>query len=393
MSGILITTYWREIVSIIEGGLKPDPYRVSSFAEHLAQRLENDGEVKLAQRIRRLTDGSSRPAGSTFVAQKMPSDIEAQQVLVEQIPPGDSSLYPVLPEPIDHELKRFVELKRRSGELEGAGIEPPSTMLLFGPPGCGKTMAAIAVAADLVLPLIVVRLDSLLGSFLGNSAKNLRRVFDSAMSKPCVLLLDEFDAIGKMRDDSQEVGEIKRLVSSLLQNLDRVQSGQIVIAATNHHHMLDPAVWRRFDVTLHLDKPNKDELVIIIRRLLPEDSLSKVQVDGLAILSCGLSGSEITTVIKRAIQDRFLSPKEPIARHITRGILARLKGFESSSYYQENKKGLILVTHQHTNGKLTIRQLARLVGCSAPYVHEVLRDSEGNGHDHRRRPYQEQLRS
>ncbi len=379
MSSIMLSTYWREIVSIIEGGLKPDPYRVSSFAVHLAQRLENDGAANLARRIRRLTDGASRPAGSTFIAQNAPSDIEAHQVLVEQIPPEGSPLYPVLPRPIDHELRRFVELNKRSGELEGAGIEPPATLLLFGPPGCGKTMAAVAVATDLALPLIAVRLDALLGSFLGNSAKNLRRVFDSAMTSPCVLLLDEFDAIGKMRDDSQEVGEIKRLVSSLLQNLDRVRSGQIVIAATNHHHMLDPAVWRRFDVILQLDKPKKDELATIIRRLLPEDSLSKAQVDGLATLSCGLSASEVTTIVRRATQDKFLSPAEPMARHVTRGILARLRGLESSSYCQESKKGLIMATRQHADGKLTIRQLARLVGCSAPYVHEVLRESAGSG--------------
>ena len=133
MSGKCLNSYWREIVSIIEGGLKPDPHRVSSFAEHFAQRLEDDGETKLAQRIRRLTNGASRPAGSTFVAQGLPADVEAQQSLVEQILPTDSPQYPVLPHPTDLELRRFVELNRRSGELASAGIEPPSTLLLFGP--------------------------------------------------------------------------------------------------------------------------------------------------------------------------------------------------------------------------------------------------------------------
>ena len=103
-------------------------------------------------------------------------------------------------------------------------------------------MAAVAIASDLELPLMVVRLDSLLGSYLGNSAKNLRRVFDNALSNPCVLLIDEFDVVGKMRDDPQEVGEVKRLVGSLLQNLDRVHGRQVIIAATNHHHMLDLAI-------------------------------------------------------------------------------------------------------------------------------------------------------
>ena len=376
MSGKRLDSYWREVVSIIEGGLKPDPHRVSSFAEHFAQRLEDDGETKLAQRIRRLTNGASRPAGSTFVAQGLPTDVEAQQFLVEQILPTDSPKYPVLPRPTELELRRFVELNRRSGELASAGVEPPSTLLLFGPPGCGKTMAAVAMACDLGLPLFVVRLDSLLGSFLGNSAKNLRRVFDNAVVRPCVLLLDEFDAIGKMRDDAQEVGEVKRLVGSLLQNLDRIQGEQIVIAATNHDHMLDPAIWRRFDVTLQLEKPGKAELSNIILGLIPGDLLSKMEVEATAVLADGLSASDITSVMKRAFQDEFLCPDVPLRKRITLGVLARLKGYERSAYHVDNKKELIRATHQQASGRLTIRQIARLVGCSAPYVHEVIRASE-----------------
>ena len=376
MSGKRLGAYWREIVSIIEGGLRPDPHRVSSFAEHLAQRLEDDGEARLAQRIRRLTNGASRPAGSTFVAQGLPADVEAQQFLVEQILPTGSPQYPVLTSSTDLELRRFVELNRRSGELASAGIEPPSTLLLFGPPGCGKTMAAVAMACDLGLPLSVVRLDSLLGSFLGNSAKNLRRVFDNAVVRPCVLLLDEFDAIGKMRDDPQEVGEVKRLVGSLLQNLDRFEGEQIVIAATNHHHMLDPAIWRRFDVTLHLGKPGKAELSNIIQDLIPGDRLSEIEVEAAAVLSDGLSGSDITSVMKRVFQDEFLYPDVPLRKRFTLGVLARLKGYERSSYNADNKKDLIRATHQQANGHLTIRQIARLVGCSAAYAHEVVRAPE-----------------
>ena len=224
--------------------------------------------------------------------------------------------------------------------------------------------------------MLVVRLDSLLGSFLGNSAKNLRRVFDNAVVRPCVLLLDEFDAIGKMRDDAQEVGEVKRLVGSLLQNLDRIQGEQIVIAATNHHHMLDPAIWRRFDVTLQLEKPGKAELSNIILGLIPRDRLSKIEVEAAAVLSDGLSGSDITSVIKRAFQDEFLYPDVPLRKRITLGVLARLKGYERPGYHVDNKKELIRATHQQAGGRLTIRQIARLVGCSAAYVHEVVRDSE-----------------
>ena len=372
MSGKMLSTYWREIVAIIDGGLKPDPHRVSSFADHMAQRLEDAGDVRLARRIRRLINEASKPAGSTFTGQGLPADVESQQLLIEQFLPTGSPHYPVLLRPMELELQRFVELNRRSGELVNAGIDPPSTLLLFGPPGCGKTMAAIAIACDLELPLFVVRLDSLLGSFLGNSAKNLRRVFDNALTNPCVLLMDEFDVIGKMRDDVHEVGEVKRLVGSLLQNLDRVQGKQVVIAATNHHHMLDVAVWRRFDVTLHLQKPGKAEITRIIQGLIPRDRLSEAEVQAVSRLSDGLSGSDITSVVKRALQDEFLYPGEPLRKLITVGVLAHVRGYGRTSFYIENKKDLILATHQQSGGDLTMRQVARLVGCSHAYAHDVI---------------------
>ena len=375
MSDKMLSTYWREIVAIIEGGLKPDPHRVSSFADHMAQRLEDNGDSRLARRIRRLISEASRPAGSIFTGQGLAADVESQQLLIEQFLPAGSPHYPVLPSSMELELRRFVELNRRSGELVSAGIDPPSTLLLFGPPGCGKTMAAIAMACDLELPLFVVRLDSLLGSFLGNSAKNLRRVFDNALASPCVLLMDEFDVIGKMRDDAHEVGEVKRLVGSLLQNLDRIQGKQVVIAATNHHHMLDSAIWRRFDITLHLQKPGRAEIAKIIQGLIARDRLSEAEVRTVATLSDGISGSDITRVVKRALQDEFLYPDEPFLRLITLGVLAHLRGYGSSSLYEEKKKDLILATHQQSGGDLTIRQIAQLVGCSQTYAHDVIRAS------------------
>ena len=237
-------------------------------------------------------------------------------------------------------------------------------------------MASVAIACDLGLPLLVVRLDSLLGSFLGNSAKNLRRVFDNAFSKPCVLLLDEFDAIAKMRDDPHEVGEIKRLVGSLLQNLDRVQGEQILIAATNHHHLLDPAIWRRFDVTLLIGKLDKAEISRLIAELVPRDEISPLNLQAVALLSQSLSGSDITKVLHRASQDRFLCPNQSFLSRITSGVLARLNGYEESYHYTDSKKEMILSVHHRAGEDLTVRQVARLVGCSAAYAHEVIKNME-----------------
>ena len=381
MSGQTLQSYWREIVAIIEGGLKPDPYRVSLFAEHFAERLEAEGEARLASRIRRLTERAAKPAGSTFVTQAMTADVEAQQSLVEEVLPGPFPNYPALPPAIEAELKRFVELNRLSGDLASAGIESPCTLLLFGPPGCGKTMSAVAVACDLGLPLLLVRLDSLLGSYLGNSAKNLRRVFDNALSKPCVLLLDEFDAVAKMRDDAQEVGEVKRLVGSLLQNFDRVQGQQIIIAATNHHHMLDPAIWRRFDVTLRLDNPSEAQIAGIVASIVPKGSLSKIEVDAVAVLSRGMSGSDVTSIVKRALQDSFLFPCDPFAKRLILGVLASLNGPGGLNDRPASKKELVIAIRKRMGGDLPIRQIAGLVGCSPTYAHEVIAAWESNRYD------------
>ena len=242
-------------------------------------------------------------------------------------------------------------------------------------------MSAVAVASDLGLPTLVVRLDSLLGSFLGNSAKNLRRVFDNALSKPCVLLLDEFDAIAKVRDDAQEVGEVKRLVGSLLQNFDRLGNQQIVIAATNHHHILDPAVWRRFDVTLSVDFPTSTQIAGIIARLVPESSLSNGLLDALGVLGCGMSGSDVSNVVRRALQNSFLAPSEPFEKHIAVAMLVKLGGYTELDSRPASKKNLVTSIRKAVGGKLTVKQTAGLADCSIPYAHEVITSWESNKHD------------
>ena len=381
MSGKLLQSYWREIIAIIEGGLKPDPYQVSAFAEHFAERLEAEGEARLAARLRRLTERAAKPAGSTFVSQTIAADIEVQLSLVEEMLPSVGPNYPVLPRATETELKRFVELNRLSGDLASAGIESPCTLLLFGPPGCGKTMSAIAVASDLGLPLLVVRLESLIGSYLGNSAKNLRRVFDSASARPCVLLLDEFDAVAKMRDDSQEVGEVKRLVGSLLQNFDRVQGRQIVIAATNHHHMLDPAIWRRFDVTLHLDHPSEAEIAGIVSKIVPNGSLSEHLIKAVAVLARGMTGSDVAGIAKRALQDSFLFPEESFARRIALGILTRSHVPGEPEDNVASKKDFVIAIRKRAGDAVPVRQIAALVGCSPTYAHAVISAWESNRYD------------
>jgi SpoVK/Ycf46/Vps4 family AAA+-type ATPase len=157
-------------------------------------------------------------------------------------------------------IDEFVEEQERSDLLRSHGVEPRHTMLLVGPPGTGKTSLAEAIASALSLPLNTVKYDTLVGSYLGETSARLRRVFEHARTHPSVLFFDEFDAIGKERGDASDVGELKRVVASLLTQIDEMPATSVVICATNHPELLDSAAWRRFELRLTLALPDGAEL-------------------------------------------------------------------------------------------------------------------------------------
>jgi len=157
-------------------------------------------------------------------------------------------------------IEEFIEEQERSDLLRSHGMEPRHTMLLVGAPGVGKTTLAEAIATALSLPLHTVKYDTLVGSYLGETSARLRRVFDHARTNPCVLFFDEFDAIGKERGDASDVGELKRVVASLLNQIDDLPATSVAICATNHPELLDSAAWRRFEMRLTLELPDAAEL-------------------------------------------------------------------------------------------------------------------------------------
>lgn len=149
--------------------------------------------------------------------------------------------------------------------LLGYKLFPKTKILFCGPPGCGKTITAEAIANELQIPLLYTRFDSVISSFLGETSTNLRKVFDFSREGKWVLFFDEFDAIGKSRNDSSEHGELRRVVNSFLQLMDSYPRDTIVIAATNYETMIDKALWRRFDEIIYFDKPKKDEIEKVIK--------------------------------------------------------------------------------------------------------------------------------
>jgi SpoVK/Ycf46/Vps4 family AAA+-type ATPase len=161
----------------------------------------------------------------------------------------------------------LIEEQHRKDLLRSYGLEPRHRVLLSGPPGNGKTSLAEAIAASLMVPLFVVRYEAVIGSFLGETSGRLKRLFDFVRTHQCVLFFDEFDTLGKERGDTHETGEIKRVVSSLLLQIDSLPSHVVVVTATNHAELLDRAVWRRFQLRLALDAPTPAQRVAWFSRL------------------------------------------------------------------------------------------------------------------------------
>lgn len=176
---------------------------------------------------------------------------------------------PLLTPEAERKVERVILEYASRQKLADYGYKPKTKLLLWGPPGCGKTLTAHWIAQRLALPMGTVRLSTLITSFLGETTSHLQRVFELAANKPMILLLDEVDAIAKERSDTQDVGELKRIVNGLLQALDFHQSSKsILISATNHQVLLDEALWRRFDEIIEFPLPTNEQVKLFLDTLL-----------------------------------------------------------------------------------------------------------------------------
>jgi SpoVK/Ycf46/Vps4 family AAA+-type ATPase len=238
---------------------------------------------------------------------KPPVDRETSAPLAEILHPSDlrNAKKPILSLELLASTHDLLNEWHNVPKLQAAQVRPAMSLMLFGAPGTGKTMLSHAIARELDLPVVVARLDGLVSSFLGTTARNIANLFSFANRYRCILLLDEFDAVAKLRDDPNELGELKRVVNTLLQCLDsRAESG-FTIAITNHEVLLDPAVWRRFDIRIEVPKPDWSTRLHLVRsRFDGTISLSDVQLRYLAWLTAGQTGADIERMadfIKRHI--------------------------------------------------------------------------------------------
>jgi len=254
----------------------------------------------------------------------LPIDQDSQLNLVRFEYPVDPRVEPIWNSDIRTELERVVAERQLEADLLQAGLVPTRSILFTGPPGVGKSLAARWIANKLQRPLVVLDLAAVMSSFLGRTGNNVRHVLDYAKSIECILLLDEFDAVAKRRDDTSEIGELKRLVTVLLQEIDDWPSTGILIAATNHPDLLDPAVWRRFEMVLDFSMPSNAQVLEAVRALLgPIDAKVIPLCNVVALVLRGLSFSEIERELLNARRESVIQ-RAPIENSIERMIKRRM---------------------------------------------------------------------
>ncbi len=245
------------LVSLVRAGASGDSRGLASTVEAIIAEERSKQHNILADRLERALRSNGN--GSTPPSAALDSAARARDYLFEATPRKRlEDLF--LPALCERACRELIEEQQRASLLRSYSLEPRHRMLFVGPPGNGKTSLAEAIAEALAIPFFVVRYDAIIGSFLGETASRLRRVFDYARTTPCVLFFDEFDAVGKERGDVNETGEIKRVVTSLMMQVDALPSYTVVIAASNHSELLDRAVWRRFQFRLELPAPTQVQI-------------------------------------------------------------------------------------------------------------------------------------
>lgn len=256
---------------------------------------------------------SARETSSVFG--ELPTDKERGTPLVE-IRDDERSLDElVLGDETREIVGRLVHEYRRNEMLHAHGLRASGKVLFCGPPGCGKTVVAGAIAKALYVPLVLVRFDAVISSYLGDTAANLRKVFDFARARPMVLFFDEFDAIGKRRTDESDHGELKRVVNSFLQMLDGFSGESLTIAATNHEQILDPALWRRFDEIVQFPRPQPDQIeTLLVRSLRQVGVAPSVSLKEQARKLSGMSFADIERIARDAIKQVVLDGANEIDR-------------------------------------------------------------------------------
>ncbi|MHB8894941.1 MAG: AAA family ATPase [Candidatus Geothermincolia bacterium] len=299
---------------LLQSHAEGDEIAFRKAALQVAADESSSGHARLAEEIRSII--SRMPAVASNRAKTIIDIAQPRGELADILEGGhrdDRFKDIVLRDEVHELLLRIISENRSRAKLESYGVSPRRRLLFHGAPGCGKTLAAAVLAGEMGLPLMTVRFDALFSRFLGATAVHLRAIFAEMPRRPCVYLFDEFDAVAKARGDSQDVGEMNRVVTAFLQLIDADVSGSIIVAATNHVELLDRAVFRRFDAIIPFEKPSSEQAVALLLLHLKTLGLTENAARALATQAEGWSFADIARVADDAVRTMALDGRERIA--------------------------------------------------------------------------------
>lgn len=296
-----------DLAQLIRLALSEQTEDVRLFVARLVRKYRNT-DPELAEQmdlyLRAKAPRASAPmrkfAQSALPAQTLPVDDESRLSLLKVFKDEPNREQPLLSLDLEETLSQLIQERRQTERLASMGLNPTRSAIFVGPPGVGKTLTARWLASQLGVPLYVLDLTAVMSSLLGRSGSNLRSALDFAKRSPCVLLLDEIDAIAKRRSDDADIGELKRLVTVIMQEVDEWPATGLLLAATNHAELIDPALWRRFDLVINFKVAEIPAVKLAIKRFLgPDYALFGRWIDILTFAFKGESFSDIERDIQR----------------------------------------------------------------------------------------------
>lgn len=298
-----------QLKALLKAHLDGDEQRFRSVAMQVAAHEAKLGHGQLAEELRALIDSAKRQA----IPISRPRG-ELANLLTASYPKsrlGDV----VLAEGLKQQLERVIREQRHAERILAHGLAPRRKLLLVGPPGTGKTLTASVMAGELGTPLLQVRLDGLITKFMGETAAKLRQIFDATNQTRGVYFFDEFDAIGSQRGLANDVGEIRRVLNSFLQMIEHDSSHSLIIAATNHPEILDPALYRRFDDVLYYSLPDVTQIAALLKTRLNRVAEKGTSWKRLAADALGLSYAEVARVSDEVHKDALVHHREIITEY------------------------------------------------------------------------------
>lgn len=281
----------------------------------------------------------------------LPVDGDSRLALIRVFDDRAGLASPILPSTVHDAIGAIIRERQESERLIARGISPTRSAILVGPPGVGKTLSARWIASSLGKPLWVLDLTAVMSSLLGKTGNNLRVALDHAKKYAAVLLLDEIDAIAKRRSDESDIGELKRLVTVMLQEVDQWPDSGLLLAATNHPELVDPALWRRFDLVIKFDAPDAASIGVAIKRFLGDDlEAFELWID---VLTAGLQGQSLSDVERsiNAVRRGHALQTAPIEKLISASIGQRQEALSKAE--RLNLAIELAKTDQHTHMQIS----------------------------------------